>query len=328
MDPPLGVTLVHWAPRAACDLAASVWRHVSATLSVPRVASGAPLMLVDGALVATHVGVDARHAPALRDGTTVKLVTDASTHFDVYVSDAVLAAAADVKVDRLVEGIIKPLKWQRAIAQQLGTAQRVVGVDSMHCESAWRIHVPAVACARGLSAYKLCLHGAHGNLTRVVPGRALFPNSPFAHEIRAARLCVRVPNADVFVDAPTTCPTYAPEPSVLCVPIDARLVLVRYDRPVSFSHIRVPPRYSVRALLCDGSVVTVTPAECGCAETDTATVALAFPLVSVAELRFCREPITNCAGSVGEPLGEQCLRVIREPDGSIALLACAAIIVA
>jgi hypothetical protein len=330
MVPRLGVTLVHWAPRAACDLAALVWRHVAGSLASHRVSSGAHVMVVDGSLVATHVGVDAGSAPALRDGTTVTLVAEAPTHFDVYVAGASLAEDASVRVDRLAEGVSRPLRWQRAIRQRLGAAQCVVGLDSMHCESTWRVHVPAVAdgCP-GIGAYRLTFSGARGDLTRVAPGRALFPNGPFAAEMRAAKVCVRVPNADVFVDAACTCAVArAGADGVLALPLDAPLVLVRYASPAAFSHLSVPASYSVKALLCDGSVVHVTPSECGCAESDPAVVPLAFPLVSVAELRFRREPACECADTLGALLGERLLRVVREPDGSIALLACAPIIVA
>jgi hypothetical protein len=337
--PPLGVTLVHWAPWAVCAAATSIWRHLAVPLCAPRVASGAALVLVDGTLVATHVGVDVRMSPALLECSTLKIVAETSTHVDVHVSDADLDDAAEIRVDLLTEGIIRPLKWQRAAIARLEGAQRVVSPGDMHCETAWRIHVPATAAApKSLAAYRLRIRGVHGALTRIQTGRAHFPNGPFAAEIRSAEMCVRVTNADIFVSRPVACvaerPPRALRPHILTVPIDAQLVLVRYDSPVSFSHIAVAPEYSVKALLSDGSVVTVTPSECGCSGPAPSAVALSFALVAVVELRFSVPAIRECSGGLGVLLGGlggpgegESLRVIREPDGGVALLACAAIIV-
>ena len=334
MVAPLGVTLAHWAPRAVCSAASVVWQHIAVPLHAPRVASAAALLLVDGALVATHVGVDARAAPALEACTTVKMLAEASAHVDVHVADAALEGDAEIVVDVLAEGIIKPLKWRRAAVAPLARAQRVVSVGDMHCETAWRVHVPVACHARSLAAYRVRIRGVAGALTRVNPGRVLFPNGPFAEEIRAAAMCVRVPNADIFVDGPrASCVSHrAPreEHGVLRVPLDASLVLVRYHAPAAFSHIDVDEAYTVKALLCDGSLVTVTPAECGCAR-DSGPVALAYALAGVVEVRFHAGTRFDCAGAHGAPVvpapDAPTLRVVREPDGGVALVACAPIIV-
>jgi hypothetical protein len=335
MVAPLGVTLAHWAPRAVCSAATLVWQNLAVPLHAPRVASGAALVLVDGALVATHVGVDASAAPALGECTTVKLVAEASAHVDVHVADAALDAAAEVVVDVLAEGIIKPLKWRRAAVVPLAGAQRVVSAGDMHCETAWRVHVPVAPChERTLAAYRLRIRGVAGALTRVHLGRAHFPNGPFAAEIRAASMCVRVPNADIFFDRAAACVAYRPAPDaargVLRLPLDAPLVIVRYRAPVSFSHVDVAAEYTVKALLCDGSVVTVTPDECGCSR-DAGPVALAYALSGVVEVRFHAGPRFECAGAIGAPVvpvpDAPTLRVVREPDGGVALVACAPIIV-
>jgi hypothetical protein len=335
MVAPLGVTLAHWAPRAVCAAASVVWQHIAVPLHAPRVASAAALVLVDGALVATHVGVDASAAPALTACTTIKMVAEASAHVDVHVSDAALEGDAEIVVDVLAEGIVKPLKWRRAAVAPLARAQRVVSVGAMHCETAWRVHVPAACHAHTLAAYRVRVRGVAGALTRVHPGRVLFPNGPFAEEIRAAAMCVRVANADIFVDLPraSACVAHrAPreEHGVLRVPLDAPLVLVRYHAPAAFSHIDVDSAYSVRALLCDGSLVTVTPSECGCAH-DAGPVALAYALAGVVEVRFHAGARFDCAGALGAPVvpppDAPALRVVREPDGGVALVACAPIIV-
>ena len=337
MVAPLGVTLAHWAPRAICSAASVVWHHIAVPLHAPRVASGACLVLVDGALVATHVGVDAASAPALGECTTVKLVAEASAHVDVHVANAAIEGEAEIVVDVLAEGIIKPLKWRRAAVVPLASAQRVVSVGDMHCETAWRIHVPVAPChAHTLAAYRMRIRGVAGSLTRVQLGRVHFPNGPFAAEIRAAGMCVRVPNADIFFDHAPACVAHRParegERGVLRLPLDAPLVIVRYCAPVSFSHIDVAAAYSVKALMCDGSVVTVTPDECGCEHPHSGPVALAYALADVVELRFhSAEAQLECAGTLGTPLVPQpdapTLRVVREPDGGLALVACAPIIV-
>jgi hypothetical protein len=335
MVAPLGVTLAHWAPRAVCSAASVVWQHIAVPLHAPRVASAAALLLVDGALVATHVGVDAASAPALGECTTVKLVAEASAHVDVHVAHAALEGEAEIVVDVLAEGIIKPLKWRRAAVVPLASAQRVVSVGDMHCETAWRIHVPIAPChARTLAAYRMRIRGVAGSLTRVNLGRVHFPNGPFAAEIRAAEMCVRVPNADIFFNRAPACVAHRPareaERGVLRLPLEAPLVIVRYGAPVSFSHIDVPAEYSVKALICDGSVVTVTPDECGCSR-DAGPVALAYALADVVELRFHAGALFECAGTLGAPVVPQpdapTLRVVREPDGGFALVACAPIIV-
>jgi hypothetical protein len=335
MVAPLGVTLAHWAPRAVCSAASIFWQHVAVPLHAPRVASCAALLLVDGALVATHIGVDSAAAPALCETTTVKLVAETSAHVDVHVAHAALEGEAEIVVDVLAEGIIKPLKWRRAAVVPLSSAQRVVSVGDMHCETAWRVHVPVASChARALAAYRLRIRGVAGSLTRVNLGRVRFPNGPFAAEIRAAQMCVRVPNADIFFNRAPACVAHRPAPEargVLRIPIEAPLVIVRYLAPVSFSHIDVAAAYSVKALLCDGSVVTVTPEECGCSR-DAGAVALAYTLADVVELRFhASEARLECAGTIGAPLVPQpdapTLRVVREPDGGVALVACAPIIV-
>lgn len=336
MVAPLGVTLAHWAPRAVCSAASVVWQHIAVPLHAPRVASGAALVLVDGALVATHVGVDACAAPALSECTTVKLVAESSAHVDVHVANASLEGEAEIAVEVLAEGIIKPLKWRRAAVVPLASAQRVVSVGDMHCETAWRVHVPVAPChAHTLAAYRLRIRGVAGALTRVQPGRVHFPNGPFAAEIRAAGMCVRVPNADIFFTRAPACVVHRPAPEaergVLRLPLEAPLVIVRHRTPVSFSHIDVPAEYSVKALLCDGSVVTVTPDECGCAR-GAGPVALAYALAGVVELRFhASEARFECAGAIGAPLvpppDAPALRVVREADGGVALVACAPIIV-
>jgi hypothetical protein len=124
----------------------------------------------------------------------------------------------------------------------------------------------------------------------------------------------------VYLDECPACAAraLAHEPGVLQPPVDARLVVVRYDSPVSFDRARVPRRTSVKALLADASVVAVAPTDSSeCFE-------LAYPLHEVCELRFRRadahcasEPTCACA----------CLRLVRELDGTIAIHSCAPIVV-
>jgi hypothetical protein len=343
MLPKLALSVLVWSPRAACIVASAAWRVVAHAVDAPRVATDALFVVVDGALTAPVCGPDLRLAPACATRVTTVVVTlERCSHFDVHVADAQLTAGATLRVDALVPGSLRPFRWRPLLpATALEGAQRVLAADALACETALRVYVPdlargalamAVDAHRSVCVYRLLLSGVRGKLTRVRPGRARFPNGPFAAEIQAAPLCVRLPDTELFVPRPDALPLRAAfvptselrDLHVLRMPVDADLVLVRLRLPLAFSHIDVPDECTVRALLLDGSVVTL----CAC-EYPERPAALAVPLFGVVEVRFARTPVA-CTGAFAPAGGERerSLRVVSDYDGSAALLACAPIIVA
>jgi hypothetical protein len=344
MLPRLALSVLVWSPRVVCIVASAAWRALAQAVDAPRVASDALFVFVDGALTATACGPDLRLAPVCETRAKAIFVTlQRCSHVDIHVAGAQLTDGATVRVDALVPGSLRPFRWRQLLPPTaLAGAQRVLAADALSCETALRVYVPdlargALALAldthEGVCVYRLQLLGVRGRLTRVRPGHALFPNGPFSADVHAAAVCVRLPDAELFVPMPvgelplraTYVPTSEPrDMHVLRMPVDADLVVVRLRLPLAFSHIDVPPTCTVRALLLDGSVVTI----CAC-NYATRPFAMPVPLFGVVEARFSLTPIA-CTRAF-RPAGgerERALRVVADYDGEAVLLACAPIIVA
>jgi hypothetical protein len=332
----LSLPSLAWSPRVACLVVAAAW-HVFATcapaLDVPRVATDAPFVVVDGKITTTSGYCDVLRAPRCSARTSIVVVAlGTCSFFDVHVAGARVPPAATAQVEMLVRGAVRPFRW-RVVAPvcPVSRTQAVVASESLACERAFRLYIPEAASARGaksdetdaLAVYRLVLCGVEGSVTRIRQGRAWFANGPFSGDVRHARTCVRMPWADVFLDEDVERAFGQVVPCgtghVLRAPVACDMAVAQYRAPMDFARHELPARCTAQLLLTDGSVVTLT---------DTTPPQMPVPLVGVVEARFRTTGIVCQHAHRAVTSEEPCaLRLVTDRDGHKVLLASAPIVV-